>query len=378
MRSRLARALPLLGSIGVALSGPAAAQQAVPDPAPSVGGFPVRSAAASPVVPGQGMVAGLPITTSPPVSRPPAGTDGLGVQAASSSVAIVPAPAPADPPPLPAQRAAVSGRASAGAVPVPAVATVPRPTPAQQSLIDSGVATISVRPGVASIFPVSQGRVNRIVTPFQRAKVSTEASEGVEVRGGVVYVTPSSELPVSMFITEDGDESLALNVTLVPSRVPPAHLELTLPDGLIRTSARPVAAQATAEKFERGQPYVDMLRALMRGLALGRVPAGFELADRVPRGVSPPACSASPVRVDFSRVQYLAGNRVEVFVGVVRNPRPTPFEFIESWCGDAAVMAVALSPTPLVPPNGAAEIYIARRAASSEDDMIQRRPFTYR
>jgi hypothetical protein len=82
--------------------------------------------------------------------------------------------------------------------------------------------------------------------------------------------------------------------------------------------------------------------------------------------------------VDFSRVQYLAGNRVEVFVGVVRNPRPTPFEFIESWCGDAAVMAVALSPTPLVPPNGAAEIYIARRAASSEDDMIQRRPFTYR
>ena len=56
------------------------------------------------------------------------------------------------------------------------------------------------------------------------------------------------------------------------------------------------------------------------------------------------------------------------------NPRPVGLEFIESWCGDPGVMAVALSPTPMVPPGGAAEIYIARRIAVSDEDGGQRRP----
>jgi conjugal transfer pilus assembly protein TraK len=265
--------------------------------------------------------------------------------------------------------------AAAGvAVPTPAVAALPRPTQAQEALINTGVASVEVRPGVANIFPVAAGRVNRIVTPFERAKVSTEVSAGVEIRGGVIYVTPPSDGPVSMFITEDGDETVALNVTLVPARVPPAHLELKLPDGFARSSGRPAGHEEAAERFERGQAYVDMLRGLMRGLALGLVPAGFELSPRLPAGVHPPNCGASALRVDFSRAQYLLGARVEVFVGVVVNRGEVAVEFAEPACRDPAVMAVALSPTPLVPPGGAAEIYVARRAAGPADEAARRRP----
>lgn len=323
------------------------------------GAEPVAASAAVPPARGvAGVVAGVPITPVPPASA-----DGAAATGPGGNLALVVPPG------------TEGGRESGNRVPMPVVATVPRPTAAQESLINTGVASLVVRPGIANIFPVSAGRVNRIVTPFERAKVSTEASEGVEVRGGVIYVTPSGEGPVSMFITEDGDESVALNLTLVPSRVPPAHIELSLPEGVSRAGpARRAAREAGAEKFERGQAYVDMLRSLMRGLAFGRVPAGFEMAARVPAGVGVPACAASPVRVDFSRAQYLAGARVEVFVGVVVNPRPVGLEFIESWCGDPGVMAVALSPTPMVPPGGAAEIYIARRIAVSDEDAGQRRP----
>ena len=115
---------------------------------------------------------------------------------------------------------------------------------------DSGAATVPVQPGVSGIIPISRDGVSRIVTPFQRAKVTSKVSEGIEVRGGVVYVTPSSELPLSMFVTEDGDEAVALNLTLVPSRVPSVHLELKLPDGLIPSGgiSQPVLAAAPVDR----------------------------------------------------------------------------------------------------------------------------------
>ena len=121
---------------------------------------------------------------------------------------------------------------------------------------DSGAATVPVQPGVSAIIPISHDSVNRIVTPFQRAKVTSKVSEGIEVRGGVVYVTPSSELPLSMFITEDGDEAVALNLTLVPSRVPSVHLELKLPDGLILSGgiSQPVLAAAAPVPVSRYDP----------------------------------------------------------------------------------------------------------------------------
>lgn len=321
------------------------------------------------------MIAGVPLTTRPPTTlpvsaSPPARTErqpGILVSTETSSADTRP------PRPI-----------AAAAVPTPSVpaelrktaAAIPKPTPAQQSLISTGVATVVVRPGEANIFPVSAGRPNRIVTPFQRAKVSTEAVDGIEVRGGVVYVTPAGDGPVSMFITEEGDESVALSATLVPSHMPPVHLELQLPPDLVARSPGRRAPQdvTAADKFERGQAYVDMLRTLMRGLALGRVPHGFELLGQPPAKATAPVCAPGPVRVDFSRGQYLRGSRIEVWVGVVANPRSEAVDFVESWCGGAEVMSVALSPSPLVPAGGASEIYIARRIPAQEEDRSQIRP----
>jgi conjugal transfer pilus assembly protein TraK len=309
--------------------------------------------------------------------RPPSGADGLGRAGLSGEPASMPA-------------------LGGGFVPTPSVsaASMPKPPPvtpspvtpspntpapvltaAQQALITTGLASVMVRPGEAQVFPVSAGRVNRIVTPFAHAKVSSDSSGGIEVRDGVLYVTPSGDGPMSMWVTEDGRETVAINLTLVPARIPPVHLVLQLPaDVTDQMAARQGGDRRQADAFERGHPYVEMVRSLMRALALGQVPNGYELQATIPTGISPPHCAAGGVRVDFSGGQYLLGSSIEVLVGVVSNRGPAGVDFTESFCGEPGVLAVALSPSPLIPPGGASEIYVARRLASPDAPRAQPRP----
>ena len=314
---------------------------------------------------GNGVNGQLPALDPRPQKPPaPVGADGLGVAGLSVEPASVAGPAARVPTPS----------VAAASMPRPPRLT-PEPTAAQQALINTGVASAVVRPGEANVFPVSAGRVNRIVTPFAHAKVSSEASGGIEVRGGVIYITPSGDAPQSMFVTEDGDESVAINLTLVPARMPPVHLELRLPPEFGgQMAARQGADRSRADAFERGHPFIDMVRGLMRTLALGQVPSGYAMQASIPATIRPPRCRASPVRLDFARGQYLLGSSVEVLVGIASNPGKVAVDFIESWCGDVGVLAVALSPTPFIPPGGASEIYVVRRVASDDADRTQPRP----
>jgi conjugal transfer pilus assembly protein TraK len=361
------------GSPGVALGGRAAA---------------APSAAASGMAPQVGLVASTP-PVSPNVASPPVSPN-VASPPVSPNVASPPV-SPSVATPLAAPRVAAppvtipvaaAGAPASDSLPLPTEPAVVKPpmppfvpTAEQQSLIRTGVASMTVRPGETNIFPVALGRVNRIITPFRHAKVSTEAASGIEVRDGVIYLTPGSVGAISMFVTEDGDESVAISLTLVPSGMPPVSLELRLPgDVTSKLAVRPGADRGEAARFERQHPYVDMLRALMRGLALGRVPAGYELHEAVPVTVALPRCAGSPVAVDFTRAQYVLGASVEVVVGVVSNPGRVGLDFTESWCGEPGVLAVALSPTPFIAPGAASEIYIARRVTEPEDDQSASRP----
>jgi conjugal transfer pilus assembly protein TraK len=409
----------LAGAGFVALAGALAAAQAqVPDAPPRdavpfaaappgspppITGFPTSSRPTGAVVlnqPGASSslpaASGAPLMTLPQPVSPQAGapTSGQTGGPAGGQAAGVQPGAPSG-----AASLEGSGRATAGApvqsasmslpgagVPTPSVAaaSMPKPPPlvpapppnaSQQALITTGLASVTVRPGETNIFPVSAGRVNRIVTPFTHAKVRSETPGGVEVEGGAIYFTPTGTDPVSMFITEDRNETVAISVTLVPSRMPPVHLELRLPGEIAgQIAARQGVDRSQAEAFERGHPFVDVVRTLMRALALGRVPNGYELQPTIPAAISLPRCAASPVQVDFSRGQYLLGGTIEVLVGLVSNPGAVGLDFTESWCGGSSVLAVALSPTPYLAPHGLSEIYVARRLAATPDEHAQQRP----
>ena len=243
-------------------------------------------------------------------------------------------------------------------------------TEAQKSLLSTGTAVVTVQPGVTNIFPVSLGHVNRIATPFHKAGVRTEASSGVDVSQNVIYVTPTSDTPISLFVTEDGDETTVLSITLVPRLIPPVVLTLQLPPDPGSTAPAP-SDNLVAANFERSEPYVDVLRDLLRGLAVNTIPPGYDLEQNSDMADAP-RCAASPVPVDFSHGQKIVGSGIEVDIGLVKNTASTPLEFNESWCNAAGVMAVALNPTPVIEPGASEEIYVAKRITQPADGVIAR------
>lgn len=284
---------------------------------------------------------------------------------APAVLAIDPAPraqaGPSATTPVPAPRASV---------PLPTVPAGTVPRGVQANVVERTGGAVLVSLGKNNIFPVSQGHINRIVTPFRRAGVRTTSTEEITSEGGIVYVSPRSEAPVTMFISEASDESLAISLTLVPRGIPPVELDLRLPGHV--TPRSPIAVQERAaraeqaDRWERAQPFSETLSALVRRLALGEVPPGYELAA-IGGGLTPPVCSApGGVRVSFARGQAFLGANLVAFVGVVHNSGREPVEFVESWCGARGVAAVALAPSPMLQPGGRAEIFVVVRNAPSE------------
>jgi hypothetical protein len=128
------------------------------------------------------------------------------------------------------------------------------------------------------------------------------------------------------------------------------------------------------ETYEHGPSFAYAMRVLMSDMAQGRVPHGYALQPTMPASIHLPRCAASPLRVDFLRGQYLLGASSEVLVGVVSNPGKVGLDFIESWCFEPLVLAVALSPTPYLAAHGTSEIYVARFLAGADDAPVRQRP----
>ena len=92
---------------------------------------------------------------------------------------------------------------------------------------------ITVEPGVNEIIQIAAGHPNRIVTPFKAPRVVTTAAASVETSENVIYVAPTGPALITMFLTETGDESVSISLTLQPKKIPPRELRLDLPPGVL-------------------------------------------------------------------------------------------------------------------------------------------------
>ncbi|MEZ5934827.1 MAG: type-F conjugative transfer system secretin TraK [Alphaproteobacteria bacterium] len=219
---------------------------------------------------------------------------------------------------------------------------------------------ITVEPGVNEIIQIAEGHPNRIVTPFEEPRIVTTAAASVETSENVIYVAPANAGLITMFLTETGDESVSISLTLQPKKIPPRELRLDLPPGVLVPKADDAAPglDRTARP-ENGRAYVARAGEVFDQLAQGRVPGDFAFSQQA----SPPypLCTAeNGFEVSFSTGQYLLGQRQEVYVGVVRNGGPATASFQEPWCYSEGVIAVALWPHATLQPGEYAEIYLAR------------------
>jgi len=156
------------------------------------------------------------------------------------------------------------------------------PLAAEQSVIELGPRTLTVRPGTNLVTEIAIGHLNRIVTPFSNPVVRTVADVTTELEGNVVYLAANSTDPATLYITDDAYPNVAIGLTLAPRAVPPQELRLRVP-GLSGSGATAPARAAaptpmptlTTPAWRPGaDPYISGLTAGLRALALGEAPLG--------------------------------------------------------------------------------------------------------
>ena len=258
------------------------------------------------------------------------------------------------------------------ALPVVPVTVDPRGrrSPASSDPLSAGV--IIVAPGETKALVVSAGNVNRIVTPFSQPDIVTTAPDQFTVRQNVVYAAPAAGDPLTLYITEKGDELTAISLVLVP-QVKVAAREFRL--ALAGRSGRPqlTGSVQKAAAWEQDQPYEAMLADLMARLAAGGVPQGYDLSTWVDPTATPRCAATAPFRVDFSRGQQLTGGQLEAWVGTVGNAGSAAAELAETACATTPeVVAVAVWPSPRLQPGELAEIYVVRRLPPPEERGLPR------
>ena len=221
-------------------------------------------------------------------------------------------------------------------------------------------------PGVNEIVAVAQNHLNRIVTPFDTPKVTTTSAANTEIRENVIYIGTNAAAPVTLYVTEENSEDVALSLTLIPKLIPPREIFLTL------AKDQQMAGYATtkAKKWEQSQPYLQTIESLFRKIALGEVPPGYNLQKS--SGKPPPLCRQAGLTFDFSSGQSIVGHNLNVMVGVARNSSPHTIEVVEEMCGNWNVAAVAAFPHNVLEPGQSTEVYVALRRQFKEEVTIKR------
>lgn len=226
---------------------------------------------------------------------------------------------------------------------------------------------ITVKPGVNQIVTIAVGHTNRIVTPFNHPQVSTSTlstGEGgeVAVKDNVVYVSTAKNIPLSMFITEKGQENLSISLTLVPRKIPSREINVTFKDSNVSMRL----ASEDAEAWEKNQPFESGTNKTLKDVALKNIPTGYTLTN-IPKGYALPRCRVQGFDVDWSKGQLIAGSKLHILVGKVTNTSSSVLEFKEAGCGDYDVAGVALFPTNIFNPGDSAEIYVIKHAQGKQE-----------
>lgn len=224
---------------------------------------------------------------------------------------------------------------------------------------------ITVNPGVNQLVQIAVGHTNRIITPFAHPQVSSATLTGGEqgevmVKDNVVYISTNKTYPLSMFITEKGNENLAISLTLVPRKIPSREITVNFKDSNVSMRY----ASEDAEAWEKNQPFVTGTNKNLRLVALQEIPAGYNLS-KLPRNYPLPKCRTEGFKVDFNQGQLLTGSKLHYVIGKVTNISSQTLEFKEASCGDYDVAAVALYPTNVLAPNQSSEIYVIKHVTGN-------------
>lgn len=233
---------------------------------------------------------------------------------------------------------------------------------------------VTAEPGLNEIVHISRGHPNRVMVPFSNPEIRTTSNEAeINAKGSVIYVATNSDRPVTLFVTPEHNDRVAISLTLVPRPVAPQQIEVELESSY---RSQVVQSNPKARDWEERTPYVDTLVSVFRALAKNDLPQGYTLRDPYPQErVS--ACSIDPRRgqVSFETAQVVEGHNIIVNVVVATNEGTRPVEVVGSQCSGNRVMGAAEWPRSVLEPGQKTEVFVARQRLD-EREAQDRRPST--
>lgn len=272
----------------------------------------------------------------------------------------------------------------------PVPTAIASPVPLTKEVIPSRLEYV-VTPGVNTLIPISINQINRLVTPFEHPTVQKMKQEGVTVtvKDNAIYVSTSDSNPASLYISEKGDESVAISVSLVPQKIAPVQASLMLSRKLNSTGSSnttPVAynnyggSEVKARRWEQKDNYIETLRNILRTVALGDIPPGYSLGS-LSSGVGIPNCNfrtgsdQDQIRYTFAGGQYLQGSQFSVIIGVAQNTGSSTVMVDESLCTHPQLAARALWSRNTLQPGQRTEAYfVIRNVQPTEQANDSMRP----
>ncbi len=280
--------------------------------------------------------------------------------------------APAEPAEVPKRLVLVENSAK-DLPPVPASVVPQRQAPNKPVETRQDVVVAS---GTNTLIPISRSQINRLVTPFDSPNIQTVSQAEISTSGNVIYVTTQDDQPVTMFVTPEDDESVAISLTLLPQSIPPIQANLifgrSIQGGAVGMPAMgSTAYSGTARKWERSQPYMDTLRSLMREMAVGKLPRGYSFGA-LRSGDSIPACAQPALSFDFSKSQLIQGHDFRVYVAVAENISGKTVEFDHGACSHPNRAAVSSWPHEMLEPGQKTEVFVVTRVPAITADTSVR------
>lgn len=270
------------------------------------------------------------------------------------------APPEADPPPAQRPTASTSSIANARAQ-ATAAAQPPRIRPSHRDSVKPAPSRMTVESGTNHVIGIAFSHLNRIITPFANPVVKTTSLATTTAEGSIVYVATNLPEPVGLFIHDADQPEVAISLTLVPSEIPPVSTQVSVkgyePEDVPKIRHEPTLATA----FEQEHTYLDMLKVLLKDLALGRVPDGYGFKRIAGHFPGMPTCVMPGIHV--IPLQLITGTSLQVVVGKAQNTSTAMTSVREDACAGPGLRAVAAWPSPRLAPGEAAEIYFVLDAA---------------
>lgn len=220
--------------------------------------------------------------------------------------------------------------------------------------------SVLLKPNVNKTYSIALYHVNRLITPFKDALISTSSTAGISVDGNIINVISDREDPIGLFIYDRSAPTQAVSLTLYPADISPVSVTINVEGWTPNQQSsfgREVDPNA-ARAWENDAPYISTLKELFKGLALGRVPDGYGLRTLGPQDRGQiPYCAFPGLQVET--VQALDGYSVSAYVARVTNVSYGVLEIAESACSGSNLLAVSAWPTNRVAPGEEVELYLA-------------------